>query len=374
MFVFALPHRGRLTWPLRAVRLAGLVVLLVTIMRTDPGLIDRRPVVMAGLLAAASAGWLLWLASDWLGRRSLVVALLLMGVAGAALTGAGAGVAVAFPAVALIDAGARLPPRQVLPITFATVAATVSLRPSPPWPYLVAHVSVLVACVLLGTFRKQVLQRAEQAELLLGNAERAAQEQARAAALAERSRIAREIHDIQAHALSALSVQLKVVDALVEEGAEDERIRVFLRRAQELADEGLVETRRAILALRDEALPLEELLTGLATAYADRAGKPAELEMEAASAELSADVALTLYRGVQEALTNARKHAPGSPVRIRLAYGTHATLSVVSQGSAAPVGPGFGLRGLRERAERLGGTLSAAPKGEEWHVDMRIPL
>jgi signal transduction histidine kinase len=374
MFVFALPHRGRLTWPLRTFRLAGLVALLVAVVWTDPVLLDRRPIVTIGLLAVVSAGWLLWLASDWLGRRSLVVALLLVGVGGAALTGAGAGVAVAFPAVALIDAGARLLPRHVVPIAFATVAAAVVVPPAQDWPYVLAHVSLMIACVLLGMFRKHVLQRAEQAEQLLGHAERAAQEQARAATLAERSRIAREIHDIQAHALSALSVQLKVVDALVEGGTAADRIRVSLRRAQELADEGLVETRRAILALRDEALPLEELLTGLAAAYTDHDGKPAELEVAATPAELSAGVALTLYRSVQEALTNVRKHAPGSPVHMRLAYGTDAVLSVVSQGPTMPSGLGFGLRGLTERAERLGGTLSAGPEGEEWHVDVRIPL
>src|SRR5262249_22012485 len=132
------------------------------------------------------------------------------------------------------------------------------------------------------------------------------------------SRIARELHDIQAHALSALSVQLKVIDALVEDGADPGRVRASVRKADELARQGLVETRTAVLALREEESGLGDLLAGLAEDYQDRDGETAALDVTGTPAPLPSGATMTLYRAAQEALTNVRKHAAGARVTLTL--------------------------------------------------------
>lgn len=383
MIVSSFPYRGGLSWPLRVVRLAGLVALVVSVVRVTPHPGSAgRPLALTVLIAVASVGWLLWLASDWLGLRGQALALLLIGLPGGVLAGLSpAGVAVAFPAVALVDAGARLPHRQTLAVTVAVLAATATGHAFTSWSPFLVHALLLIACALVGTFRWQYLKRAEQSELLLSNVQVAAQEHARAATLAERSRIARELHDIQAHALAALSVQLKVIDALVEERTEPERVRAFVSRADELAREGLVETRRAILALREEVLPVGDLLTSLAEPYVDRDGNPAGLDITGDPVAVPTDITMALYRAGQEALTNIRKHADGSPVLMTLDYTpSEVSLTVLSElvadGETAlsAIRSGYGLAGLRERAEVVGGTMTAGPLGDQWRVCIRIPL
>jgi signal transduction histidine kinase len=383
VIVSSFPYRGGLSWPLRVVRLAGLVALVVSVVRVTPHPGSAgRPLALTVLIAVASVGWLLWLASDWLGLRGQALALLLIGLPGGVLAGLSpAGVAVAFPAVALVDAGARLPHRQTLAVTVAVLAATATGHAFTSWSPFLVHALLLIACALVGTFRWQYLKRAEQSELLLSNVQVAAQEHARAATLAERSRIARELHDIQAHALAALSVQLKVIDALVEERTEPERVRAFVSRADELAREGLVETRRAILALREEVLPVGDLLTSLAEPYVDRDGNPAGLDITGDPVAVPTDITMALYRAGQEALTNIRKHADGSPVLMTLDYTpSEVSLTVLSElvadGETAlsAIRSGYGLAGLRERAEVVGGTMTAGPLGDQWRVCIRIPL
>ncbi|MEC3977432.1 sensor histidine kinase [Amycolatopsis sp. H20-H5] len=392
MIVSSFPYRGGLSWPLRAVRLAGLVLLVFYVLRTTtphPGW-SGLPLTLTVLLTLCSAGWLLWLASDWLDRRGQVLALLLFGLPGGLLAGLSpVGVAIVFPALALIDAGARLQHRQALGVLVGVLAMTVLGHALASWPNLLTNTLVLIACVLLGSFRFQYMQRAEQAELLLSNVQVAAQEHARAATLAERSRIARELHDIQAHALAALSVQLKVIDALVQDQTGTGRIRDALKRADELTREGLVETRRAILSLREEVLPLDDLLSSLAGAYTDSDGHPAGLRVTGEPVTLPTDVTMALYRAGQEALTNVRKHAPGSPVPMTLAYApgevsltvtnditTNVTANVTAAAPSTPtvVGSGYGIAGLVERAAVVGGTATAGPDGHRWRVCIRIPL
>jgi signal transduction histidine kinase len=97
---------------------------------------------------------------------------------------------------------------------------------------------------------------------------------------------------------------------------------------------------------------------------------------------LTSEAALTAYRTAQEALTNARKHAPGQPIQLTLDYAPQAMTLQVStpllvNGDAGPLaaaGGGFGLTGLRERAELAGGTLHAGPADGQWQVRLRLPL
>jgi signal transduction histidine kinase len=95
---------------------------------------------------------------------------------------------------------------------------------------------------------------------------------------------------------------------------------------------------------------------------------------------LQPDAALALYRTAQESLTNARKHAPNAPVELSLNCTTSGTeLTITNQAATAPrstlasSGGGYGLSGLKERAELAGGTLDAGPQGDGWRVRLRIP-
>lgn len=364
--ILSFPYRGGLSWPLRLVRLAGLVVLILSLL-PDPSWSPWQ----TGLLTAVSVGWLLWLFADWLTMPWQTAVLLLIGLAGGVLTGLSPhGVAIAFPAVALLDAATRLRTRYSLPITAAVVASTVAFD---SWDRVLEHGLILLAAALVGALRWQHLQRVEQADLLQTQVQRAA-------VLAERTRIARELHDVQAHALAALSVQLKVIDALVEDGASANRIREFVNRAEQLTREGLIETRRAILALRGEVLPIDDLLDSLAKVYTDRDGNNASLVVTGSHATLPTETTMVLYRAAQEALTNIRKHAGNSPVTVKLDYaGNAVSLTVLNElipheSDLASVGAGYGLPGLRERVDAVDGTLTAGPKGGIWELGVRIPI
>jgi signal transduction histidine kinase len=237
---------------------------------------------------------------------------------------------------------------------------------------LVIGPAAFAAAVLMGYVRRQRSQLAAESQQIR-------EEQAHSAALDERARIAREIHDVLAHSLAALTVQLETADALLESGR-TEQAHASVLRASHLAREGMAETRRAISALRGDTLPLPELLKTLASAYeADLAGT-ATLSVDGLPRDLRPDVGLALYRTAQEAITNARKHAPGSAIEIALRYGPDDVALDVTNGPAPgderPLGSsggGYGLTGLRERAELAGGTVDAGPSGSGWRVDVRIP-
>ncbi len=232
--------------------------------------------------------------------------------------------------------------------------------------------AVIAGSVLIGLVRRQNAT-------IEADARQVREEKARSAALDERARIAREIHDVLAHALAALTVQLETADALLESGR-TEQARTSVLRASQLAKEGMAETRRAIGALRGETLPLPELLATLAAAYQMDVGSSATVRVAGVPRDLPPDVGLALYRTAQEAVTNVRKHAPGSRITIDLHYGPdEVALDVANGASPAGTGPlastggGYGLTGLRERAELAGGQIDAGPTGDGWRIDVRIP-
>ena len=164
------------------------------------------------------------------------------------------------------------------------------------------------------------------------------------------------------------------------EGGRTEQAHTSVRRAGQLAKEGLAETRRAISALRGDTLPLPDLLATLTAAYEMDTGAPALVDITGERHDLRADVTLTLYRTAQEAITNVHKHAPGASVDVSLTYQPDAVALTVTN-AARPdgerplvdAGGGYGLTGLRERAELAGGTFTAGPDGDVWRVDVRIP-
>jgi signal transduction histidine kinase len=208
--------------------------------------------------------------------------------------------------------------------------------------------------------------------------------EARAAAAAERGRLAREMHDVLAHTLSALALQLESTRLLAHDRGVDPDVSRAIDQAHGLAASGLDEARRAISTARGDALPGPERVQVLAEAVAEQSGLPVTVDVRGEPRELPADARLAVYRTAQEALTNVRRHATPDRVEVRLDYQPDAVALVVEDHGAAAVGPGgvgataldgagYGLTGMRERAELLGGTLVAEPTHDGFRVQLVLP-
>ena len=232
--------------------------------------------------------------------------------------------------------------------------------------------------VLLGMIsrsRQDVLQAAIDSAQ---SAERASQAEAREAVLAERGRIARDVHDVLAHSLAGINMQLELADALLEAGDLD-KVRQATRRAQSLVRESLLESQRTVHALREDTLPLLDTLR----AMLDSSGHPDSFAVSGTMRDVETRTAQALLRIAQEALTNAARYAPQAAVRLMLRYEPAAiTLEILNQPTAtmpeATLGSGLGLVGMRERVALLGGTVSAGPVADGpfsggWRVQAIIP-
>jgi signal transduction histidine kinase len=204
--------------------------------------------------------------------------------------------------------------------------------------------------------------------------------EARVAVSAERGRIAREMHDVLAHSLSALALQLETTRLLARDRNADPDVARAIDQAHSLAASGLDDARRAIAAARGDELPGPERLEALAGAFGDQSGLPVAVEVHGDPRELAPDARLAVYRTAQEALTNVRRHAAAERVRVRLDYLPDSTVLVVedhgAEGTPPPVAPvagGYGLTGMRERAKLLGGELVASPTANGFRVELRLP-
>jgi signal transduction histidine kinase len=237
--------------------------------------------------------------------------------------------------------------------------------------------------VLIGVSRRQARAATRRNRELLEQQQAAHEQQARASALAARQAAARDIHDVLAHSLGGLVIQLDAAEALLESGrTADAHTKVA--QARRLAADGLAEARRAVAALRspgdeerteqtptDLAGAAERLLRahrelgGEVDAHVDLAGAP----------PLAASVAAAFERALQESLSNARRHAPGAPVTARLAMGDGCLTLAVSNPvvPAAPrteAGGGHGLTGMAERFAALdGGSASATERDGRFVVE-----
>jgi signal transduction histidine kinase len=183
------------------------------------------------------------------------------------------------------------------------------------------------------------------------------------AATRERNRLAREIHDSLGHYLTVVNVQIEAARAV--QPRDPVRARDALDKAQSLTQEGLKEIRRSVAALR--AMPLDNTSLPMALRQvADEtvaAGIQVQFELVGLPRELSPAAELTLYRAAQEGLTNVRKHSGATASKLVLDFsaGEKVRLVISDDGRGAAVGQkdGFGLLGLRERAQLLGGELRA---------------
>jgi len=247
---------------------------------------------------------------------------------------------------------------------------------------------LLALCLLTGLNRRSYRVRAEQSAVLLAQAEELRAEQHRVAVLDERTRIAREIHDVLAHSLGALGIQIQAARALLTDHQDTDRALEVLNGAQRMASDGLVETRRAVHALRTDTPPLDEELARMTATHEQRHGSTVTLTVTGGVPPLPPDQTLALVRTAHESLTNAAKHAPYRPVTVDLSYGDEdVTLTLTNPlGRAdgperapgdpagfATVDGGYGLTGMRERLLLLGGTLAAGAADGRWTVTARVP-
>jgi signal transduction histidine kinase len=385
VFIYALDRRvGSL------IRLAGLVLVSASIFgaRHHPAL-SGRGLVAGVFYVIAALGWLVWMFRAARGA-GFTPELIVLALAGGALSGTvPSSAASVFVFAAVGAAGLRTELRMALLVAaLGTLAfAITTLLYAGSALGLLAYTLGFVATALAAANSRQSVERAEQAELLLAQSQRTHEEQLRAARLAESTRIAREIHDVLAHTLAGLTIQLEATASLLEHGAGAATILPRVQRAHALAREGLSETRRAVGALRDDGgrrTDLGATLEALVQAYASETDAPAGLRVDGELGGLGAETEHAIVRTVQEALTNVRKHASGAEVSVEVAAGRDRIVVAVSNTlrgdahggfatSLAGAGGGFGLRGMRERAELLGGTLSAGPAGSGWRVELRVP-
>ena len=243
----------------------------------------------------------------------------------------------------------------------------------------------LVAVYSMSRFRRRIREQETREDRLVAELAESRGAELKAAALAERQRLAREMHDVLAHSLSGLVVQLEGARLLAATSPADLRLPSAIDRAHQLAKSGLDEARQAIGMLRGDELPGPERIAALAAAFEADTGVPCRFTREGPPRELDPAVRLALYRVTQEALTNVRKHASPDAVTVRLEYLPDAvTLAVEDSGAdrgagaapdlggAAAVG-GYGLAGMRERATLLGGTLTAAATPVGFRVVLWVP-
>ena len=241
-----------------------------------------------------------------------------------------------------------------------------------------AEVLVTVLLGVVAEFLKRSRESQAQTELLLAELEDARDEQARAAAIAERGRIAGELHDVLAHCLSGAAIQLQGARKLADREHATPRLSEAINRASELVKAGLANARQAVGTLRGDPLPTLAQLSSLIDSYKADMNLDITLRIEGSARTLPADQSLALYRDAQEALTNVARYAPSACTTITLHYEPESTkLSVDNGASATPprqgMGGGRGLQGLGERIERAGGTISAGPTAEGWRVEIEVP-
>ncbi|NMD54398.1 MULTISPECIES: sensor histidine kinase [Tsukamurella] len=269
--------------------------------------------------------------------------------------------------VSAVYYGVRFPQRVSIPLA-ALLGGTVALglglqRSGDFWIGFTIAVTVWA-----GIARRTRHERTRALEQLVEQTRLTADSEARSSALAERARIARDLHDVLAHTLSGAGMQLELADALLEANRPADA-RAAVQRARGAIADGVTEARGAVHALREDTVDLPAALAALADG-------PDEA-VETQPVELTDPQARAVLRVAQEAITNARRYAAGAPVTARVSPAPDGAELTVTNGAGTDTqthGSGMGLIGMRERAAEVGGTLHAGPTAEGgWSVRLFLP-
>jgi len=389
--IAALPPRRQ-----EPIRDAGLAVALavVNVLALLPFRAHLLPAWLAILLVIAQAVPLAW-------RRSHPVgAAFVIGAARVAYDRIGFGFAPfpLGPAIAFYTIIDRCGPawRRISVLLVAIGVAVSQTARGHGEPYdAIFQAFIFLTAWAAGVLNRAKRTRLEAAQVRADRAEAVLDEQAARAAAAERTRIARELHDVVAHHVSLMAVQAEAATSLLP--GRPEQARQSVQTIGDTARQALTELRRLLGVLRAPAEPPQ---TAPSASLADLpavldqvrgAGLPVELDVEGAPYPLAPSIDLTAYRIVQEALTNTLRHtaAPGAFVTLRyepgyltVAVTDHGPLRDVAavdlrgepDGNGSLAGSGFGLAGIAERVASCGGNLTVGPTpGDGFAVAARLP-
>ena len=373
---------------LAAIRLLGIAALVFVVAASfhdqpGPGTDGAAlGVTLALVTLCASTAAAMWLSAC--GPLQLLALSVLAVLSAAALIGlqsSGTGFLGVFPALGV--SALSLPARRsglVAGIAAVAVAAAELSRGTAPIAGVVLNEFAVAAIYLLAVLARRLRDSNERTGQLLGELEQTRLAQAEAAVLAERQRVSREMHDVLAHSLSGLALNLESARLLAVTHGADPRVTAAVDRAHRLARSGLAEARDAIAMLRGDQIPGPDRLAELSKDFEQDTGTSCTVQVSGQVRDLGTDGRLTLYRTAQEALTNVRKHSRADRVTIGLGYepdGTRLTIadSGPASGQTPPAagGGGYGLTGMRERAELLGGSLTAGPAGAGFVVELWLP-
>ncbi|MFK0074401.1 sensor histidine kinase [Arthrobacter woluwensis] len=374
-------------WSAPLLNVIGSAVVGYALFRTDDG---GRPLWAAILAGLSLTAWAVRGVSGlvWRDRRADVPLGLVAAFTGAASAGPTDGLTVVPAAIGILIVIAA----PALPLARGVAAALVScalvaVSGVPVHASVPAVVTMMGGLILaaVGGFSRRQFREAEAQAALLRERELAMRQEA------ERVAIARDLHDVLAHSLGGLVLQLDAAEALLEAGdhsAAAERVAA----ARRLASDGLSEARRAVATLRDpqaaaviQAAAPDAVTPGVEQLLQAHRSLGGVVDFtEAGTAHpLSDRAADALLRAVQEALSNARKHAPGEPVRAGLTWTEDTVTLTVSNPLPDPESPagdspgrGYGLTGMRERFEALGSgsSVRAGVQGDRFVVTAEAAL
>jgi signal transduction histidine kinase len=339
--------------------------------------------ITVGLLAIAAALAAAGLSGRVRGRRVVAVSALVgVGMCGAGLDLLADGVGYVIGYMAVAGLALRTPPRTAVLAGSPVVAAIAGVEATDAANPAATTLAVLSAFGFLFTiseFAAASLGARRQAEALLARETAAGEARERAAALSERSRLARDLHDVLAHSLSVLALQLEAARLTAITEAAGANLVGQITSAHKQTCVGILNARRALAMLRDDEPPGPASLPELVSETGAALGIPIALEIDGAPRPLDPEAGLMLYRVVQEALTNVAKHA-GRGVRVTVgltwAPGGVEVSVVDSGGDGTGVGlpsGGFGLTGMSERAALNGGRLHAGRSSDGFAVRLWLP-
>jgi signal transduction histidine kinase len=339
----------------------------VTVVAALPVKPNAPTAAIAGLVTVGAAGLLVQ-------RRRPQLLYAAVATAGIAVLADGRSSDVGWFVVCLIAAWCVLIDSRIEGLVYWAAAMVLfavewlALRPDPGWAAWLAGVTLTVLFSLLIRHERDLLRQLRRAQAGLA-------EQARTQ---ERNRIARELHDVIGHTLTVSLLHVQSARLAVEHDPADAAR--ALAEAERLGRECLAEVRTTVGMLRQDdpavgnaPLPGADGLPVLVEQFRS-AGADVTFTVEGDAGGLPATTGLALYRIAQEALTNAVKHAPGSPTEVRLIVGP-GSVTLTADSQAVPgSGTGLGVISMRERAESVGGTCEAGPGGRGWLVRAALPL